>query len=69
MTEQTPTPEKDVLLGEAEWLERAHANSADKGYSAEYRKGFAAAAGWVRLHAEHPHLIADRRVTPPGSDQ
>lgn len=47
--------EADSLLSEAEWLEKAHANSADKGYSDEYRKGFAAAAGWVRFHAEH-HL-------------
>jgi len=41
-----------VLATEAAWLETAHANSAGRGYSDEYRRGFAAAAGWVRLHAE-----------------
>ena len=58
--------ETDVLLSEAEWLEAAHANSIDKGYSVEYRKGFAASAGWVRFHAEHPHLVEGRTVVPPG---
>lgn len=55
---QVPGP----LMAEAQWLERAHANSADKGYGEEYRKGFAAAATWVRFHAEHgpfPHQAED----------
>lgn len=41
-----------VLDHEADWLTRAHANSVDKGFSEEYRRGFLAAAGWVRFHAE-----------------
>ena len=43
---------RDALLAEAEWLETAHANSADKGYSWGIREGFRLAAGWVRSHAE-----------------
>jgi hypothetical protein len=61
--------ESDVLHSEADWLETAHANSADKGYSVEFRKGFAAAARWVRLHAENPHLVEGRvcaAAVPPG---
>jgi hypothetical protein len=45
-------PKSSVLATEAEWLTAAHANSADKGYSSQYREGFKAAAGWVALHAE-----------------
>jgi hypothetical protein len=40
-----------ALRAEIEWLRTAHANSADKGYSSEYRAGFAAAIGWLDLHA------------------
>jgi hypothetical protein len=42
----------DALRAEAEWLETSHRNSAGRGYSEEYRAGYAAAAGWVRLHAQ-----------------
>lgn len=41
----------DVLKSEAEWLMTAHANSADKGFSEEFRRGFQCAAGWVAFHA------------------
>jgi hypothetical protein len=42
----------EAVLAEAEWLETAHTNSVGKGYSSEYRSGFKAAAGWVRLHGD-----------------
>jgi hypothetical protein len=48
-----------ILTLEADWLERAHANSHDKGFTEEYRRGFAAAAGWVRWHAEHSGVRHD----------
>jgi len=51
------TAENNALMREAEWLETALANSANKGYNVEFRKGFAAAVGWVRLHAENPDEI------------
>jgi len=41
-----------ILAEEHEWLMRAYTNSAGKGYSEQYRDGFKAAAGWVRLHSE-----------------
>lgn len=49
-----------VLSEEADWLDTAYANSADKGYSAVFRKGFKTAAGWVRFHANNPHLLDER---------
>lgn len=59
MSEQTEGAE--VLRGEVEWLERSLANAREMcQYSDEYLKGYEAAISWVRLHAEHPHLIADR---------
>lgn len=41
-----------TLRAEAEWLDEAHRNSHDKGYTELERRGFALAAGWVRFHAE-----------------
>ncbi len=55
---------EEALLTEADWLTRAHADSADKRYSAEYRAGFLAAAGWVRFHSQ---LTSEgRRPAPEG---
>lgn len=41
----------EALEEQATFLETAHANSSNKGYSYDVRKGFRMAAGWVRRHA------------------
>ena len=47
---------KEILMAEAKWLDTAHKNSVNKGYSEEYRKGFKTAAGWVLFHAENTYF-------------
>lgn len=40
----------DALQKEIDWFTTAYENSAGRGYSEEYRSGFKAAIGWLRLH-------------------
>lgn len=65
MVTREPNADAAVLAGEAEWLETAYANASQhpNDYSAEYLAGFKTAAGWVRFHADHPHLLEPRRHT------
>lgn len=50
----------ETLLAEVKWLRTAYENSeTNESISSEFRKGFAAAIGWVEFHANQ---ISDNPV-------